>query len=143
MIDLTAISFSRMMAYPYPKSYPAPSSSPDYTFVPPSFIAVVRRTYTIDGLAGFYRGLTPTILRAFPVNASALFVYEGVMRLLGAEEVRTILLLSLAAVNTHHNRHHRLAIDIDLIRNIQKGESSFHFRALRDYKLSHLLSIEK
>jgi solute carrier family 25 carnitine/acylcarnitine transporter 20/29 len=77
-----------MMAYPYPKPYPSPSSN---VFTRPSFIAVVRRTYSIDGVAGFYKGLTPTILRAFPVNASALFVYEGVMRLLGAEEVSSSL----------------------------------------------------
>ncbi|KXN83847.1 Mitochondrial substrate carrier family protein S [Leucoagaricus sp. SymC.cos] len=84
---------NRMMAYPYPKPYPSTSTQLDYIFARPSFILAVRRTYSVDGLAGFYRGLTPTILRAFPVNASALFVYEGVMRLLGAEEVRTLSLV--------------------------------------------------
>jgi hypothetical protein len=79
---------SRMMAYPYPQPYPSPTQALDYTFGRPSFATVVRQTYATDGLAGFFRGLTPTILRAFPVNASALFVYEGVLRLLNAEEVR-------------------------------------------------------
>lgn len=76
------------MAYPYPRPYPNQSRTLDYAFARPSFLAVVRQTYAVDGLAGFFRGLTPTLLRAFPVNASALFVYEGVMRILGAEEVR-------------------------------------------------------
>ncbi|KAF9455111.1 mitochondrial carrier [Macrolepiota fuliginosa MF-IS2] len=79
---------NRMMAYPYPRPFPSPSNAVDYTPARPSFITVVRQTYAVQGIVGFYRGLTPTILRAFPVNASALFVYEGVMRLLGAEETR-------------------------------------------------------
>ena len=40
-----------------------------------------------DGSKGFVRGLTPVLLRAFPVNASALFVYEGLMKLMNAEKV--------------------------------------------------------
>ena len=40
-----------------------------------------------DGPKGFVRGLTPVLLRAFPVNASALFVYEGLMKLMNAEKV--------------------------------------------------------
>ncbi|KAJ3572516.1 hypothetical protein NP233_g3028 [Leucocoprinus birnbaumii] len=80
---------NRMMAYPYPKPYPTQHpGSVNYTLKRPSFLTVARQTFAVDGVAGFYRGLTPTILRAFPVNASALFVYEGVMRLLGAEETR-------------------------------------------------------
>jgi len=81
---------SRMLAYPYPRPYPTPTTRSPYTFLQPSFIAVARRTYSIDGIAGFYRGLTPTLLRAFPMNASALFAYEGIMRLLGAEEARNL-----------------------------------------------------
>lgn len=78
---------SRMMAYPYPRPYPIPSDNLMHTFTRPSFITITRQVYIAEGLAGFYRGLTPIMLRAFPVNASALFVYEGVMRLLDAEEV--------------------------------------------------------
>jgi len=79
-----------MLAYPYPRPYPTPSTPTSYTFSQPSFIAVACRTYSIDGMAGFYRGLTPTLLRAFPMNASALFAYEGIMQLLGAEEARNL-----------------------------------------------------
>ncbi|KAL9715865.1 hypothetical protein Ac2012v2_000308 [Leucoagaricus gongylophorus] len=79
---------NRMLAYPYPRPYPTPSTRLDYTFSRPSFIAVARLTYSVDGVAGFYRGLAPTLIRAFPMNASALFAYEGIMRLLGAEETR-------------------------------------------------------
>ena len=46
-----------------------------------------RKILMEDGLRGFTRGIVPVILRAFPVNASALFVYEGLMKLLGAEKV--------------------------------------------------------
>ena len=53
----------------------------------PSFLLVARRIYTRDGLGGFFRGLGPCFLRAFPVNASAIFVYEGMLRILGAEKV--------------------------------------------------------
>ncbi len=31
--------------------------------------------------------MTPILLRAFPVNAAAYSVYEGIMRLIGAEKV--------------------------------------------------------
>jgi len=90
-MDLAHIHrLSRMLAYPYPRPYPTPSTRLDYTFSRPSFIAVARLTYSVDGVAGFYRGLAPTLLRAFPMNASALFAYEGIMRLLGAEEARNL-----------------------------------------------------
>ncbi|EMD42151.1 hypothetical protein CERSUDRAFT_42234, partial [Gelatoporia subvermispora B] len=65
---------NRMMATPHTQSRP-------------SFMATARSIYAAHGAPGFFRGLAPCILRAFPVNASALFVYEGLMRLLGAEKV--------------------------------------------------------
>ena len=52
-----------------------------------SLLAVARGVYQVDGARGFFRGLGPTFLRAFPANASAFFVYEGTLRLLGAEKV--------------------------------------------------------
>ncbi len=52
-----------------------------------SFTATARQIVAESGLKGYYRGLGPTLLRAFPVNASALWVYEGLMRALGAEKV--------------------------------------------------------
>ncbi|KAI3622183.1 mitochondrial carrier protein [Moniliophthora roreri] len=76
---------NRMMAYPYPAPYSAP---PGGKFGVPSFATTVRTTYLREGVSGFYRGLGPCILRAFPVNACAYFVYEGILRGLGAEKTR-------------------------------------------------------
>ena len=53
----------------------------------PSFSETARRIFVEGGYRGYFRGLGPTLLRAFPVNASALWVYEGLMRMLGAEKV--------------------------------------------------------
>lgn len=50
-------------------------------------ISIARNIYRADGLRGFFAGLAPCLLRSFPVNASALFVYEGILRLLDAEKV--------------------------------------------------------
>lgn len=50
-------------------------------------LSVARNIYRLDGFRGFFAGLGPSLLRSFPVNASALFVYEGILRLLGAEKV--------------------------------------------------------
>lgn len=52
-----------------------------------SLLSTARGAFALDGVKGFYRGLGPTFLRAFPANASAFFVYEATMRLLGAEKV--------------------------------------------------------
>lgn len=57
-----------------------------------SVISVAKRIHRENGLIGFARGLTPILLRAFPVNASALFVYEGLMKLMDAEKVGTSIL---------------------------------------------------
>lgn len=77
---------SRMMSHPYPLPYPTSSASMTM-MTRPSFILTVRHIYSNQGLPGFFRGLAPCILRAFPVNACAFFVYEGLMRGLGAEQV--------------------------------------------------------
>jgi len=76
---------NQMMSYPYPLRYPTTSMS---VMTRPSFLLIARRIWTRDGLGGFFRGLGPCFLRAFPVNASAIFVYEGTMRVLGAEKTR-------------------------------------------------------
>ncbi|KAA1468697.1 mitochondrial carrier [Dentipellis sp. KUC8613] len=55
---------------------------------PPSFRTTVRNVYAVSGPKGFYAGLGTSLLRAFPANACALFVYEGLMRFLGAEKTR-------------------------------------------------------
>lgn len=54
---------------------------------PRSLLSIARGIHAGEGFKGFYRGLGPTFLRAFPSNASAFFVYEATMRLLGAEKV--------------------------------------------------------
>ncbi|CED82104.1 Mitochondrial carnitine-acylcarnitine carrier protein [Phaffia rhodozyma] len=59
-------------------------TKPRYTGV----LSVVRAIYAEAGFKGFYRGFVPVVLRAFPTNASALFVFESVMRWSGAEKTR-------------------------------------------------------
>ncbi|KAG8877976.1 hypothetical protein FRB98_006432, partial [Tulasnella sp. 332] len=49
---------------------------------------VARTILRTQGVRGFYAGMTPVLLRAFPVNAVAYSVYEGIMRLLRAEKTR-------------------------------------------------------
>ena len=43
-----------------------------------AFIGVWRQ----DGIKGYYRGFVPCVLRAFPANAAALFMFERTMRIL-------------------------------------------------------------
>ncbi|KAF8807322.1 mitochondrial carrier [Phlegmacium glaucopus] len=93
---------NRMMAHPYPLPYPT-SSTPVLTR--PSFLLIARRIYVQDGLRGFFRGLGPCFLRAFPVNASAVFVYEGTMRVLGAEKVFTVTLSRIMLWSYNPDRH--------------------------------------
>ncbi|KAH9950431.1 mitochondrial carrier [Amylocystis lapponica] len=59
-----------------------------HTSARPSFIATARDIHAVGGVRGYYRGLAPSLLRAFPSNAAALWVYEGLMRAFGAEETR-------------------------------------------------------
>lgn len=79
------------MAWPYPLRYPYPPTSDSAPLIRPSFLATAKGIYSTDGVRGFYRGLGPCLLRAFPVNACAFFVYEGIMRLLGAEKVQHLV----------------------------------------------------
>ena len=58
-----------------------------------SFLSIARGILHQEGFRGFFRGLGPTFLRAFPSNASAFFVYEGIMRGLGAEKVNYLTAL--------------------------------------------------
>lgn len=84
------VSSSRMMSHPYPLPYPSPPIPPSTVVTRPSFRSVALQIHARDGFAGFFRGLGPCIVRAFPVNACALFVYEGIMMRLGAEKVSSI-----------------------------------------------------
>ncbi|KIY65131.1 mitochondrial carrier [Cylindrobasidium torrendii FP15055 ss-10] len=77
---------NRMMAHPYPSLYP--TAPPPQGFQRPSFASVARQIHAQEGYRGFIRGLGPCLLRAFPVNASAFFVYESLLRVLGAEKTR-------------------------------------------------------
>jgi solute carrier family 25 carnitine/acylcarnitine transporter 20/29 len=54
---------------------------------PVSVSGAARTIYREAGLRGFYRGFGICMLRAWPTNAAATFMYEGLMRLLGAEKV--------------------------------------------------------
>ncbi|KAI8078999.1 uncharacterized protein B0P05DRAFT_470143 [Gilbertella persicaria] len=78
---------NRYMTQPdvHPKKFPTPS-------------AVARYLYRTEGLAGFYRGFLPSFLRAFPTNASAVFIllfavpkkgrlYEQCMQLLTGSDI--------------------------------------------------------
>lgn len=76
------------MAHPFPRQYSASSCGHSVgNPTRPSFVRMARQIYTREGPAGFYRGLGLTLLRAFPMNACAFFVYERMMRGLGAEPV--------------------------------------------------------
>jgi hypothetical protein len=62
----------------------------------------VRTIYQTSGSRGFFRGLAPSILRAFPANACSYFVYEGVLRVLGAEKVNNLFfVIILILIHTH------------------------------------------
>jgi solute carrier family 25 carnitine/acylcarnitine transporter 20/29 len=50
----------------------------------PHWIHAARAVWREAGWKGYWRGFLPCFLRAFPANATALFVFEGVMRMLGA-----------------------------------------------------------
>jgi solute carrier family 25 carnitine/acylcarnitine transporter 20/29 len=43
----------------------------------------VKAVWKDSGWKGYWRGFVPCFLRAFPANATALFVFESVMRALG------------------------------------------------------------
>ncbi|SCZ89002.1 BZ3500_MvSof-1268-A1-R1_Chr1-1g00886 [Microbotryum saponariae] len=54
----------------------------------PSWMAAARQIWAEGGVRAVYRGFVPCLLRAFPTNASALFVWETSMRLMGAEQLK-------------------------------------------------------
>lgn len=55
-------------------------------------LQVARSVYESGGWKGFYRGFVPCTIRAFPVNSCAYFVYEALLRQMGAEAVSANLL---------------------------------------------------
>jgi len=54
-----------------------------------SLLTVARSVYQTGGWRGFYRGFVPCTIRAFPVNSCAYFVYETLLKKMGAEATRT------------------------------------------------------
>lgn len=52
-----------------------------------STIGCYRSILTQEGIRGFYRGLAPCIVRAFPVNAITFATYELTMRLMGGRDI--------------------------------------------------------
>jgi solute carrier family 25 carnitine/acylcarnitine transporter 20/29 len=47
-----------------------------YSTGPYSSLDIIKETYKSKGLSGFFRGFTPTLVRAVPVNAAVFYVYE-------------------------------------------------------------------
>ena len=43
---------------------------------------VVRRTWAAEGVAGFYRGIVPNVLRVMPASAVTFAAYEAALRVL-------------------------------------------------------------
>ncbi|KAG8902748.1 hypothetical protein FRB99_004173 [Tulasnella sp. 403] len=83
---------------------------------------VAQTIYRTQGVRGFYAGLVPILLRAFPVNAAAYSVYEGIMRLLGAEKL---------VPNTNREVDLREP-PVDLTPR-QRGRANFKARQLREH----------
>lgn len=53
-----------------------------------SILQLMRSTYNGQGIKGFYRGLTPTLIRTFPAAGSLFVIYEVVNSTL-TNEVKT------------------------------------------------------
>ncbi|KAG1812845.1 mitochondrial carrier domain-containing protein [Suillus subaureus] len=47
-------------------------------------ISTIQHSYRTGGVAGFFRGLSPTMLRAIPVNMATFAVYETVVGILSS-----------------------------------------------------------
>ncbi|GAN03789.1 mitochondrial carnitine/acylcarnitine carrier protein CACL [Mucor ambiguus] len=61
------------------------------------FIDCIKRSYQNEGWRIFFRGLTPTILRAFPSNAATFAAYTWTMKLCQSSQ--------LTAVKQQHNKN--------------------------------------
>ncbi len=76
----------------------------------PTFVGTVRAIHAAAGMRGFFAGLSPCLLRAFPSNACAFYVYEGLMRLMNAEKVRVLFGVD---IHTHEANVLRSRRDIE------------------------------
>ncbi|CAG8548102.1 333_t:CDS:2 [Diversispora eburnea] len=48
-------------------------------FIPKFFSGIINctfRLYSQEGISGFFKGITPTLIRAWPVNAVTFYIYE-------------------------------------------------------------------
>lgn len=52
-----------------------------------STIGCYKSIWATEGVRGFYRGMAPCLIRAFPVNAITFLTYELTMRLMGGRDV--------------------------------------------------------
>ncbi|KAI7895912.1 uncharacterized protein EV154DRAFT_412426 [Mucor mucedo] len=84
-----------------PKKFPTPTS-------------IARHIYHTEGFKGFYRGFLPSFLRAFPTNASAVFILLFAVPKKGRLYEQCISLL--AGADIHFNRRSRQ--DIALSTNL-------------------------
>ena len=49
-------------------------------------IDTFRKIYTNEGIAGFYKGLTPNIMKIFPSSGIFFLVYELTLNVLNSEK---------------------------------------------------------
>ena len=45
------------------------------------FIDCVKKTYRVEGVRAFYKGLTPNLIRMFPQSGLFFLVYDWVQRM--------------------------------------------------------------
>ena len=46
-------------------------------------LGCMKRLYLTEGVSGFFRGLTPVIMRAFPANGATFLTFEFMLNTLG------------------------------------------------------------
>lgn len=51
-------------------------------FLASSYLHCISKVYAKEGIAGFFKGFTPAIIRAFPANAACFLGYEYTKELL-------------------------------------------------------------
>lgn len=105
------VRYYHLLSYTYPHVLTTSRmmATPHNAALRPSFMGTLHSIHRTAGLRGFFAGLSPCILRAFPANACAFYVYEGLMRTFGAEKVCVHIILGFTSDCACHGR-----LDIDL-----------------------------
>jgi hypothetical protein len=80
-------------------AHPTPAALASITRI--SFVATAQQIFIREGYPGFFRGLAVCLVRAFPVNACSIFVYEGAMRSFSAEKVNDKIPSAQSSINHH------------------------------------------